>query len=187
MARSMGFLALVLVLLAAAPAHASAAGGQPRVVLAFLPSGGDDNPKPVLERLEERTPFALGLASATQGRFSRAQMVLDITAGSRTSRAVYTPQAEPDLELVPGGDGTGFVFGCGGERVFIGCSGSSSSSTSHPQNRNSPRYRVLTVVAALTSASWASHSRIDARFSSSRVAVRSWASSQREKNVIACP
>lgn len=113
--------ALVLVALAAAflagprPGHAAAdsasGAGEPRVVLAFLPSGGDDNPKPVLERLDERTPLALGLVSATQGRFSAAQMVLDISAGSRTSRAVYSPQAPPALELVPGGDGTGFIFG----------------------------------------------------------------------------
>ncbi len=80
-------------------------------MLAFLPSGGDDNPKPVLERLDERTPLALGLVSATQGRFSAAQMVLDISAGSRTSRAVYSPPAPPVLELVRGGDGSGFIFG----------------------------------------------------------------------------
>ncbi len=114
-------LALVagVLFVAAAPAPAQAVAAAPtasgardaRVVLAFLPAGGLDNPKPVLDRLDERTPFALGLASATQGRFSRAQMVLDITAGSRTSRAVYTPPAPPDLELVPGGDGTGFIFG----------------------------------------------------------------------------
>ena len=111
-----------LVVLAAAlltggprPAHAAAApaagASQPRALLAFLPAGGDDNPKPVLERLGERTPLALGLVSATQGRFSPAQMVLDISAGSRTSRAVYKPPTVPDLELVRGGDGSGFIFG----------------------------------------------------------------------------
>ncbi len=108
---------LALVAVAAAflagppPGHAVAPSAQPRAVLAFLPSGGDDNPKPVLERLDERTPLALGLVSATQGRFSASQMVLDISAGSRTSRAVYSPPAPPDLELVPGGDGRGFIFG----------------------------------------------------------------------------
>ncbi|MDQ3722435.1 MAG: hypothetical protein M3376_05070 [Actinomycetota bacterium] len=116
-------VAAVLALALAPPAHAAAATAsatatatasgvsQPRVVLAFLPSGGDDNPKPVLERLDARTAFALGLVSATQGRFSREQMVLDITAGSRTSRAVYRPLDPPDLELVRGGDGTGFILG----------------------------------------------------------------------------
>ncbi|HEV2058601.1 MAG TPA: hypothetical protein VGR11_04530 [Solirubrobacteraceae bacterium] len=98
--------------LAAAPAaHAAAGSGDARVVLAFLPSGGENNPKPVLERLDERAALALGLVSATQGQFAPSQMMLDISAGSRTSRAVYTPEAPPDLELVRGGDGTGFIFG----------------------------------------------------------------------------
>lgn len=96
-------------------AHAGAASatgaGEPRAVLAFLPSGGDDNPKPILERLDERTALALGLVSATQGRLDREQMVLDMSAGSRTSRAVYEPSSPPDLELVRGGDGSGFIFG----------------------------------------------------------------------------
>ena len=99
--------ASLVVLLAPATARAA----DPRVVLAFLPAGGDDNPEPVLDRLDARTPFAIGLVSATQGRFSRAQMVLDLSAGSRTSRAVYTPKTPPPLELVRGGDGSGFIFG----------------------------------------------------------------------------
>ncbi len=108
--------ALLLAATAAAPApHAASAAASgasdARAVLAFLPSGGDDNPKPVLERLDERTELALGLVSATQGRFSAAQMVLDISAGTRTSRAVYSPPAPPTLELVVGGDDTGFIFG----------------------------------------------------------------------------
>src|SRR5687767_9634439 len=68
------------------PAHAVGASDA-RAVVAFLPAGGDDNPKPVLERLDVRTALALGLVSATQGRFDREQMVLDMTSGSRTSRA----------------------------------------------------------------------------------------------------
>jgi hypothetical protein len=99
----------VAALTALFPSPARAA--DPHVVLAFLPSGGDDNPKPILDRLDARLPFALGLVSATQGRFDRSQMVLDMSAGSRTSRAVYTPHAPPPLELVRGGDGSGFVFG----------------------------------------------------------------------------
>ncbi len=110
----MARLVLVVVALAlalATPAHAAAPAAAPRAVLAFLPSGGEDNPKPVLARLDARPQLALGLVSATQGRFSRAQMMLDMSAGSRTSRAVYKPPAPPVLELVVGGDGTGFVFG----------------------------------------------------------------------------
>lgn len=100
-----------LCLGAAPPAHAGAPTDGPRVVVAFLPSGGQNNPEPVLERLDERRALALGLVSATQGRLDRPQMVLDMTSGSRTSRAVYEPEAPPDLELVRGGDGTGFIFG----------------------------------------------------------------------------
>ena len=113
--RAVSMLAIATVvaggLLAAGFPPATARAADPRVVLAFLPAGGDDNPKPVLDRLDARAPFAIGLVSATQGRYSREQMVLDLSAGSRTSRAVYTPQAPPPLELVRGGDGSGFIFG----------------------------------------------------------------------------
>ncbi|HWC27492.1 MAG TPA: hypothetical protein VG474_12970, partial [Solirubrobacteraceae bacterium] len=102
---------LVLVLAGAGAAPAAARPSDPRVVLAFLPEGGDDNPKPVLHRLHERTPFAIGLVSATQGRSTPEQMVLDVSSGSRTSRAVYDPEEPPLLELVRGGDGSGFIFG----------------------------------------------------------------------------
>ncbi|MDX6690038.1 MAG: hypothetical protein QOG15_1495 [Solirubrobacteraceae bacterium] len=101
-------LALTLAGLAgAAPADARA----PRVVLAFLPTGGEDNPAPVLDRLGDRRQLALGMISATQGRYWPEQMMLDISAGSRTSATVYHPTAPAPLELVPGGDGTGFIFG----------------------------------------------------------------------------
>ncbi len=100
-------VALALALAPAAPAQAL----QRRAVLAFLPSGGDDNPKPVLDRLDARPQLALGLVSATQGRYSPEQAMLDISAGSRTSAAVYDPVTAPKLELVVGGDRSGFVFG----------------------------------------------------------------------------
>jgi hypothetical protein len=118
MARSRHALALLCLaalalacgaLLTAPGARARAA--DPRVVLAFLPAGGDNNPKPVLDRLDERTRFAIGLVSATQGRSSPEQMVLDLSSGSRTSRRVYEPEEPPPLELVQGGDRSGFIFG----------------------------------------------------------------------------
>jgi hypothetical protein len=102
-------LGLALAVGLAGPAAAQAR--DPRVVLAFLPAGGDNNPEPVLDRLDERSHLAIGLVSATQGRSSPEQTVLDVSAGSRTSRAVYDPEEAPLLELVRGGDGTGFVFG----------------------------------------------------------------------------
>jgi hypothetical protein len=97
----------VLALGAAAPARAQ----QPRAVVAFLPPGGQDDPQPILDRLGARRQLALGLVSATQGRYSPEQAVLDMSAGSRTSAAVYDPQDPPSLELVAGGDGSGFVLG----------------------------------------------------------------------------
>jgi hypothetical protein len=103
-------LALACGALLTAPG-ASARAADPRVVVAFLPAGGDNNPEPVLDRINERARFALGLVSATQGRSSPEQMVLDLSSGSRTSRAVYEPEEPPPLELVRGGDRSGFIFG----------------------------------------------------------------------------
>jgi hypothetical protein len=101
-------LLLTLAGVLAAPAADARA---PRAVLAFLPKGGDDNPDPVLDRLDARPQLAIGLVSATQGRYTPQQALLDITAGSRTSAAVYKPRTPPPLELVVGGDGSGFIFG----------------------------------------------------------------------------
>lgn len=102
---------LLLALTGAAPAQAAAPAPARHAVLAFLPSGGDNNPKPVLDRLDARQELALGLVSATQGRYSPQQALLDLSAGSRTSAAVYHPVNPPDLELVVGGDRSGFIFG----------------------------------------------------------------------------
>src|SRR3954470_11701254 len=104
-------LAAVAVLLLALGAPAPARAQQSRAVLAFLPEGGHDNPRPVIDRLGARPQLALGLVSATQGRYSPEQTLLDMSAGSRTSLAVYDPRDPPPLELVAGGDGSGFVFG----------------------------------------------------------------------------
>jgi hypothetical protein len=104
-------VAAVAVLLLALGAAAPARAQTPRAVVAFLPAGGDDNPKPVIDRLDARPQLALGLLSATQGRYSPEQAVLDMSAGTRTSAAVYDPSDPPPLELVVGGDGSGFIFG----------------------------------------------------------------------------
>jgi hypothetical protein len=104
-------LAAVAVLLLALGAAAPARAQQPRAVLAFLPEGGHDNPRPVIDRLAARPQLALGLVSATQGSYWPEQALLDMSAGSRTSAAVYDPRDPPPLELVAGADGSGFVFG----------------------------------------------------------------------------
>jgi hypothetical protein len=103
-------VALLLVLTGIAGTEPAAARS-PRAVLAFLPTGGDDNPDSVFDRLDARPRLALGLMSATQGAYSPAQMMLDITAGSRTSQSVYHPHLPPFLQLIVGGDGSGFIFG----------------------------------------------------------------------------
>ena len=105
-------VALVLLSFAASLVGAPPSDARaPRAILAFLPKGGDDNPDPVLDRLDARPQLAIGLISATQGLYTPNQTLLDISAGSRTSANVYDPRRPPELELVVGGDGTGFIFG----------------------------------------------------------------------------
>jgi hypothetical protein len=106
-----GLMAAVAVAVLALGAAAPARAQQPRAVLAFLPSGGHDNPQPIIDRLDARRQLALGLVSATQGRYSPEQAMLDISAGTRTSAAVYDPHDPPPVELVAGGDGSGFLLG----------------------------------------------------------------------------
>jgi hypothetical protein len=99
---------------ACADASAGAQGANaraPRAVLAFLPAR-DDKANWVLDRLDERQRLALGLVSATQGRYTPEQMVLDMSAGSRTSRLLYKPKTPPDLALVAR-DGSGVIRGWG--------------------------------------------------------------------------
>ncbi len=88
-------LAGAVLLLAAAPASAT-----PRhAVIAFLPGSQDE----VLRALDARPSLALGLASATQGRYSPGQALLDLTSGSRTAPAAYSPEAVPRLGAAPDG------------------------------------------------------------------------------------
>ena len=98
---------------ARADASASAQGDAraPRAVLAFLPAGVDEKSNSVLDRLDQRRQLALGLVSATQGRYTPEQMMLDISAGSRTSRLLYDPKTPPDLELAVEQSGSGVLLG----------------------------------------------------------------------------
>lgn len=94
------------------PAPASARST--RAVLAFLPGGGSGGADPVLDRLDAHPQLALGLVSATQGSYSPTQMLLDVTAGSRTSASVYDPQTRPRLGLAASGGGAGVITGWAG-------------------------------------------------------------------------
>ncbi len=90
-------LALAGAVLLLAPAPAAAA---PRhAVIAFLPGSQDG----VLRALDARPSLGLGLAGATQGRYSPGQALLDLTSGSRTAPAAYSPEAVPRLGAAPDG------------------------------------------------------------------------------------
>ena len=84
----------------------------PRVVLAFLPTGGDDNPKPVLDRLDARPQLALGLVSATQGRYTpHADAARHLGRLAHVARPSTTRAGPAGPRARRGGDGSGFIFG----------------------------------------------------------------------------
>src|SRR4051812_912839 len=93
------------------PATAHAAPQRPTVLLAFypLPDKPPEDPglpeTPILDRLDQRPQLSLGLLGATQGRYDPFQALLDITQGTRVSRAAYDPDKEPTLALFPTGRG----------------------------------------------------------------------------------
>ena len=92
---------------ALAPAAARAATYAPErtVLLAFypLPDSPPEDPSlpetPILDRLDQRPQLSLGLLGATQGRYDPYQALLDLTQGTRTSRAAYKPNDPPPLAL----------------------------------------------------------------------------------------
>jgi hypothetical protein len=108
-------LGLLIALLAIPPAAAQAATPPgARVVLAFFPHTVakyyDPNAPRVLDFLDERRQLALGLVSATQGSYSQAQALLDLTSGTRVSQATYSPEQPPALAFAPVGLGRGVIF-----------------------------------------------------------------------------
>jgi hypothetical protein len=94
---------------AAAPAPPAAAAATPgrSALIAFLPA--EVNPPPgvqppsVLSLLDGHPELALGMVSATQSGYSPQQALLDLTAGTRTSRGTYHPTNPPELSLLPTG------------------------------------------------------------------------------------
>jgi hypothetical protein len=87
----------VLVALAAAPAAAAQ-----RAMVAFIPT--QPAPKmPLLFDLEQRN-FAYGVTSPSIGSYSKRQMLLDMSAGTRIANSAYGhPLGRLDLEYGPGG------------------------------------------------------------------------------------
>src|SRR5437870_6796095 len=98
-----GVLAACLALAAAAPAQA-----RPRALIAFIPT--QPAPKmPLLFDLAERD-FSYGVTSPTLGAFSKRQMLLDMSAGSRIANNAY-PRVLKRLDLVVGAGGDGQIAG----------------------------------------------------------------------------
>lgn len=101
-------LAVLLGALLAMPCAAAAAPTS--ALVAFLPQ---KERKPtespvrepsILERLDARPRLALGLSGAVQSRYDPVQALLDLTQGTRTSRAAYDPKDPPPLAFYPVGD-----------------------------------------------------------------------------------
>jgi hypothetical protein len=100
-------LPLLLVALAGgALAAPAAAASRTTAVIAFLP--GQYGPQPpgvvppqVGDLIDAHPQLALGMLSATQSGYSPQQALLDLTAGTRTSRSTYNPQTPPELFPMP--------------------------------------------------------------------------------------
>src|SRR4051812_34112888 len=108
--RRLGLLAALVALLVV-PASADA---RPRVLIAFLPAI-ERTPLPrdapqavkdarkrksesesVLTLLERREPLAIGFTGASQGPYRQEQALLDLTQGTRVSKAAYSPDEPPE-------------------------------------------------------------------------------------------
>ncbi|HMJ02139.1 MAG TPA: hypothetical protein VK506_04305, partial [Conexibacter sp.] len=101
-------LALACALLGAPSALAAPAADRTTALIALLPVDLEEPPpgvqRPTVGALIDGHPeLALGLLSATQSGYSPEQSLLDITAGTRTSRGTYSPKDPPEMSLLPVG------------------------------------------------------------------------------------
>src|SRR5436305_3745111 len=97
----------VLAGLAAAPA-AAVSNPPPRAMIAFIPT--EPAPKmPLLFDLAQRD-FSYGVTSPTLGAYSKRQMLLDISQGSRIANHAY-PRDLGRLDLISGPGGIGRIKG----------------------------------------------------------------------------
>src|SRR5438874_4189552 len=88
----------------------AAADARPRALIGFMPTS--PAPKmPLLFDLAERD-FSYGVTSPTLGAFSKRQMLLDMSAGSRIANNAY-PRKLKRLDLVVGAGGDGAMAGFG--------------------------------------------------------------------------
>jgi hypothetical protein len=106
--RALAALAIALCsLVAAAPslARGSAPPSPGRsVVLAFMQTAHPE------QQLASIPGLSLGIMSASQGTYSRAQLLLDITQGSRVATSAYAQPLAPRLEVQPA-ESEGIVLG----------------------------------------------------------------------------
>ena len=94
-------LACASLLATCPPAHASA-DGRPTALVLFLPAA----PAGAIESELANVPsLSTAIMSATQGSYTTAQLLLDITQGSRVSYSSYDPSRPPILSLRPRGAG----------------------------------------------------------------------------------
>src|SRR5205807_8598114 len=88
----------------------AAAGARPRALIGFMPTS--PAPKmPLLFDLAERD-FSYGVTSPTLGAYSKRQMLLDVSQGSRIANHAY-PRDLQRLDLVGGPGGGGRIKGFG--------------------------------------------------------------------------
>jgi len=76
---------------------APAATGQRSALVVLLPADESE--------LAGVSGLSVGIMSATQGRYSRAQFLLDVTQGARVAASAYPSASPPPLSLTPAGDG----------------------------------------------------------------------------------
>src|SRR5437660_12903725 len=99
----------VLAGLAATPA-AAASNAAPRAMIAFIPT--QPAPKmPLLFDLAERD-FSYGVTSPTLGAYTKLQMLLDMSQGTRIANNAYPHELKP-LDLVQGAGDSGRLDGFG--------------------------------------------------------------------------
>ncbi|MGO9322873.1 MAG: hypothetical protein ACLQBY_19010 [Solirubrobacteraceae bacterium] len=101
----MALTLLCTAALGAWPRGANAAGasgtagapGQRSALVVFLPAGESE--------LAGVGDLSVGIVSATQGRYSSAQFLLDVTQGARVASSAYPSASPPPLSLTPAGGG----------------------------------------------------------------------------------
>jgi hypothetical protein len=192
MRRRAGLLG-VLGAIAALCCMPAAAAAAPRALIAFVPT--EPAPKsPLLFDLAERG-FSYGMASPTLGAYSKRQMVLDMSQGSRIANSAYPEKLKRlDLRLDPDGGGQvkGFrrarsraddapgdvipglladtVRRDGGSAAYVGVVGFPQTEAVVAADRKGRVERVslgtIGTFAARTLAQWREHRLVVARFPS---------------------